>query len=338
MIITQPLSILVSAFFFLVQPLATSQEKHADEDARLEAFFKNYLDEEFRRQPLQATVQGDHRFDHLLDDVSAKARSRWTDETQKALKDLERTINYANLTRAGQIDFEILKHHLQASIWLAGNTRPFEEDPRVYNLYITDSVYLLLSQSTLPKPANVRNCAERMKQIPRIIAAAKESLKKASKVHTETAIKQTRGAIAFYEKEIFDLAGETPQLSILRDLAKSTVDHLRQYQKFLQDEVLPAATADWRLGKQKFAEKLKFELNSGIDSEEVLKEAEAEAESRGARDVRHRPPALAASFSPARSCPRMTKPANAPSLPKFWPRSAPSMANRKISSRMRPRP
>jgi len=262
---------------FLVQPLATSQEKQTMEDARLEAFFKTYLDEEFRRQPLQATLQGDHRFDHLLDDVSAKARSRWTEETHKTLKDLERTISYVKLSRAGQIDFEILKHHLLTSIWLAENTRPFEEDPRVYNHYITDSVYLLLTQSTQPKPANIRNCAERMRQIPRIVAAAKESLKKASKVHTETAIKQTRGAIAFYEKEIFDLAGETPQLSTLRDVAKSTAEHLREYLKFLQEDVLPQATADWRLGKKKFAEKLKFELNSGIDSDDVLKEAEAEA-------------------------------------------------------------
>ena len=34
------------------------------------------------------------------------------------------------------------------SLWLQENTRPFEQDPRVYNEYISDSIYLLFTQST----------------------------------------------------------------------------------------------------------------------------------------------------------------------------------------------
>ena len=98
------------------------------------------------------------------------------------------------------------------------------------------------------------------------------------RVVVETAIRQNRGAIAFYESGIFELAGQTPQLSPLHEPAQMVVKALREYQTFLEKELLPRATGDWRLGKAKFAEKLKFELNSGIDAEEVLKEAEAEAQ------------------------------------------------------------
>ena len=45
------------------------------EDGKLEKFFKDYLDQRFRQQPLDATRLGDHRFDHLLDDVSPAGRA-----------------------------------------------------------------------------------------------------------------------------------------------------------------------------------------------------------------------------------------------------------------------
>ena len=166
----------VFGLLLMVQPLANSQDKLPSEDQRLEAFFKAHLDEEFKRRPLEATGLGDHRHDHLLEDVSAKSRQQWTAAARQTLQNLEKTIRFDKLTRAGQIDFEIFKHDLVTTLWLAENTRPFEDDPRTYNQYITESVYLLLTQSTLPMPQNVRNCAERMRQIPRIIAAARESL------------------------------------------------------------------------------------------------------------------------------------------------------------------
>ena len=52
-----------------------------------------------------------------------------------------------------------------------------------------------------------------MAHIPKVIAAAQESLRIRRAVFVETAIRQNRGAIAFYESGIFELAGETPQLS-----------------------------------------------------------------------------------------------------------------------------
>jgi len=258
--------------------LAQSPPGQPAEDARLAAAFKDYLDEENKQRPLEATRLGDHRFDHLLDDVSAKARAAGAERNRKMLADLPKRIEYQKLSRGGQIDFEIWQQHLQRELWLAKNTRPFEEDPRIYNDYITESVYTLLTQSTLPQAQNLRNAAARMELIPRVTAAARESLKNPPRVLLETAIKQNRGAIGFYEQGIFQLAGETPALSTLREPAKAVATNLRKYQKFLESDLLAKATGNWRLGKKRFAEKLELELNAGISSEEVLKEAEAEAE------------------------------------------------------------
>jgi uncharacterized protein (DUF885 family) len=248
------------------------------EDARLAAFFKEYLEAEFKAQPLLATRLGDHRFDHLLDDLSPKARAAARERWRKALQALPRKVTYKELSRSGQIDFEIFAHHLRRELWLAENTRPFEDDPRVYNDYITESTYLLLTQSTLPRPVNVRNCAARMALIPKVVAAAREGLRNPPRVFVETAIRQNRGAIAFYERGIYELAGETPQLSELRKAAGPVVTSLKEYQKFLQEDLLPRAKGEWRLGKLRFAKKLELELDAGLTADEVLREAEAEVD------------------------------------------------------------
>jgi uncharacterized protein (DUF885 family) len=97
-------------------------------------------------------------------------------------------------------------------------------------------------------------------------------------VFVETAIRQNRGAISFFESGIYEVSGETPATSELRPACKPVVAALQEYQKFLQDDLLPRAGGDWRLGKQRFAKKLELELDAGISAEEVLREAEAEAD------------------------------------------------------------
>src|SRR5688500_212749 len=141
----------------------------AEEEARLEQFFKNYLEEQFRLRPLDATRLGDHRFDHLLDDLSPEARKKQTDLSKRTLKELPKAVDYKRLSRNGQIDFEILKHELETGLWLDENTRPYETNPRLYNEYISDSVFQLLVQSRLPLETNVANAVSRISQVPKVI-------------------------------------------------------------------------------------------------------------------------------------------------------------------------
>jgi uncharacterized protein (DUF885 family) len=247
-------------------------------DAKLNAFFKDYLEQLFRQRPMEATRLGDHRFDHQLDDLSRPARDAWVTLSRKTLEDLPRQVDYAKLSRDGQIDFEILRHELTQSIWLAENKRPFEEDPRVYGDYLSDSVFLLLAQSTLPKETSIANALARMDQIPHVVAAARANLQNPPRQLLDTAIRQNRGAIAFYETDLFEFVGRTPQLSAVKASAQRVAACLKQYHKFLESDLLPRANGEWRIGKEKFYRKLELELDAGLTADQVLADAEAEYE------------------------------------------------------------
>ncbi|HZZ77164.1 MAG TPA: DUF885 domain-containing protein [Gemmataceae bacterium] len=269
--------LLVVAVSLISRPLAESGTQPMTEDAKLAKHFTQYLNAEFKLHPLYATRSGNHDYDDKLDDLSPKARKASNERARKTLAELPKVIDYKKLSRSGQIDFEIWQHELKKSLWLADNTDPFANDPRVYTDYITDSVYALLTQSTLPQPVNVRNAISRIAQVPKVVAAAKESIKKPAKALTEVAIKQNRGAIAFYERGIFELAGADADNPDFKKACKALVPVLKDYQKFLEDDVLPRSTGDWKIGKKKFAEKMLLELDAGVTAAEVLKEAEDEA-------------------------------------------------------------
>ena len=113
------------------------------EDARLAEFFKQYLEKQFAAHPLDATRNGDHRFDHLLDDLSAKARAADKERIKVTLADLPRRVDKAKLSRNGQIDYEILEHQLQYDLWQIENTRRFEQDPRLQRLHIGERICAL---------------------------------------------------------------------------------------------------------------------------------------------------------------------------------------------------
>ena len=256
-------------------PLAAADP--TPEDAKLATHFRSFLDDYFRRHPTAATQAGDHQYDDRLEDLSPAARKADLAALKTTLDELPKTIAYDQLSRAGQIDFEIWQHSLEYDLWQADAVDPYATNPRMYNTYISDSVFQVLTQSTLAKDRNVANAARRIAAIPKIVAAAKTNLKNPPRIVTEVAIKQNLGSIAFYEKDIFALTGETPAVSPLAGPCRDAVAALREYQLFLETELLPRSTGDWRIGRETFAAKLQRELNAGLTADEVIAEAEAEA-------------------------------------------------------------
>lgn len=264
--------ILLATFLLVLNLPAQAQV----EDAKLQQSFREYLDATFEMQPVTATQLGDHRFDNQLDDLSKEALKRNVEFARKTLKELTKKIDYKQLTRNGQIDFEIFQHDLESGIWNAENLRRWENDPRFYNEYISDSVFVLFTQSRLPREKNIENAIGRISQIPKVVEAARENLKNPPRVVLETAIRQNQGSIDFYERDLFELVGEGDKLDELKAAAAKVVPVLKEYQAYLKNELLPKVNGDWRIGKKKFYKKLEMVLDAGVNADEVLADAEAE--------------------------------------------------------------
>jgi uncharacterized protein (DUF885 family) len=262
----------------MATPAAQPPAAATAEDTRLANYFQSYLEQEFRRHPVYATQQGNHDHDDRMDDLSPAARAKDVETARRTLADVRKEIDVKKLSRNGQIYFEIFTRSLDYSLWSAANDNRFEFDPRVYGEFISDSVFLLFTQSTLPRERNVQNAAKRIAEIPKVVAAAKAGLKNPPKVLTEVTIRRNKGAIAFYEKDIWEFAKETPGSEPLATPCRAAVAALKDYHTWLETDLLPRSTGEWRIGAEKFAKKLELELDAGLTAAEVLALAEAEAD------------------------------------------------------------
>jgi uncharacterized protein (DUF885 family) len=263
---------------FLLLPFAFARTAQGEnEDDKLLKIFKSWLDADFKLRPIEATRLGEHGFDDKLADYSLASRKAHEKLLLTTQERLTKSLNAEKLSASGKLDLDIFQDHLQRELWFHRNTNSLTEDPRTYNDGITESVYLLLSQSTLPRERNVRNALSRITQIPKVVESAMKNLESPPKIWVETAIKQNKGAIAFYAGGIYELAQENPEKSELKPACDKLVKILEGYQKFLEEKLLPRAKGDWRIGKEKFFAKLVTELQADIPAREVLSLAKAEA-------------------------------------------------------------
>jgi len=85
-------------------------------DAAFEVLTEQYLSDLAHFSPVVATLIGDHSADDQLDQADAEARSKNAVLYNKYLGALDE-ISVDSLSRANQVDAELLRAELQSSLW-----------------------------------------------------------------------------------------------------------------------------------------------------------------------------------------------------------------------------
>ena len=235
-----------------------------------------YIERYLRANPEEATELGDHRFDGQLTDYSAEARAKGL-AAQKEFRDKLNAIDGSQVTGANIVDLPILRENIEYKIFQAEELKEPQWNPLVYNQSLANSLYLLVARDFASPEKRILNLRKRMEGIPRAIEQAKANLQHPPRVHTETAIEQTQGAISLVRVGLDPLLVRAPQMKReFVPLQEKTAAALEDYKKWLQDDLLPRSDADFRLGAEKFRKKLRFALASDLSMEEIMKRAQAD--------------------------------------------------------------
>src|SRR5947199_1390361 len=240
------------------------------EDDVFQKIAHDYIERELETNPEEATELGDHRFDGRLTDYSPEARAKEL-ATQKEFREKLSAVDGSQVIGANSVDFRILKENIDYKIFQAEELKEPDWNPLVYNQSLANSLYLLVARDFAPPEKRIPNLRQRMEAIPRVIAQAKANLQQPPRVHTETAIEQTQGAINLVREGLTPLVDRTPQMkNELAPLQEKTAAALEDYKKWLQNDLLPRSDGDFRLGADKFRKKLRFALASDLSMEEIM--------------------------------------------------------------------
>jgi uncharacterized protein (DUF885 family) len=260
---------------FLTMPLISAQATDANE--RFEKIAKDYVESMLAAHPEFATELGDHRFDDQLSDFSPASREKQLASARQFRDSVSQFSDISKLTGANQVDARILAENIDNDIFELEELKEPEWNPLVYNQSLANSLYLLVARDFDTAEKRIANLRKRLEAIPRVISQAKENLKHPPRVHTETAIEQTQGAINLVREGLSPLLDRAPEFKKgLAPLQEKMAKALSDYKQWLEKESLPRSDGDFRLGADKFRKKLRFALASDLSAEEVMKRAQAD--------------------------------------------------------------
>ncbi|KRG77361.1 hypothetical protein ABB30_07630 [Stenotrophomonas ginsengisoli] len=258
---------------------ATTAQVQSQADAQFAALADKTLQQWMALSPVAATQIGEHRYDNRIDDVSAAGIKAGAEQTQ-ALLDALNAIDAASLSRENQVDAAILRNQLEGDLFRVNTLADWQWDPQFYSGLAGSAIYGLMAREFAPLPDRLRSATERMEQIPQIFAAARANLDPARvpKIHAETVAKQNRGLLSLVATFI------TPNLDQLsgahRERLQAAITGLEsavnEHQQWLDNELVPKAAGDFRIGADMYDAKLRFALNSELSRAQIGQRAQAE--------------------------------------------------------------
>ncbi len=266
----------------LVLLISMASAVNASSDEAFEALGNRFVADLPNFSPVASTSIGDHSRDADLDQVDAAARDA-LGASLRSYQDKLDAIDREDLSRANQIDYELLRSDIASRLWALEELQEWAWNPLYYVGIAGNSVFSLTARDFAPLEQRMANVASRLEQLPRFLEQARASIQpeRVPKINAETAVARNLGLVSIIETmvvpEMDKLSAATrSRLEAAIETAKNT---LAEHQTWLEEELLPRAAGDFRIGAELYDRKLAFALDSPLSRREIVARAEAAYES-----------------------------------------------------------
>src|SRR3989454_6092871 len=222
--------------------------------------------------PTHATLDGVHTYDDLLEDVSRHAIDSEAHALAGYLRRLDE-IDRDGLTTIEKLEHQMLTAHLQGRMFELEAVRTWERNPQFYSDLLASSLAGQTLFSHAPAAERARRVLSKLRQTPRLIQAARDNIKEPPGIYVKVGIETMRGALKFIENDLPRAFADVDDLHLLGDLADAQTEAsqaIGAYLQHLETDVSPRARASFRLGRDKFEQKLKLEEGLAVPIDRLL--------------------------------------------------------------------
>ena len=241
-------------------------------------FVDDYLQYLQETRPTCAALDGVHSHDDLLEDLSRQA----IDADLRALSGFGRRladIDPSGLTEIERAEHPVLKDHIRARMFELEEVRGWERNPHIYADTIASSLATQALFSFAPATERARRVLSKLRQVPRLIQAARDNIKDPPGIFIKVGIETFNGALRFIEHDMPRAFREVDDLHLLGDLADASTEAataIRGYVEVLETDLGPKARASFRLGRDRFEQKVRLEEGLGLSVDRLLAIGERE--------------------------------------------------------------
>ncbi|MCK8501525.1 DUF885 domain-containing protein [Myxococcus fulvus] len=238
-------------------------------------FIREYLDWFSAANPVRATRLGFHKHDAHLQDVSQVALDRKAEALRGWLTRLEQ-VNCSALTGDDAVDGVVLENALRAELLELEEERVWRRNPGAYVGLVSGGLSSLSSRDFAPLSERMMDMRSRMNDIPRVLEAAKANLQDVPRLWAEQAIRDARGTQVYLRVDLpraleaqgADKLPPTERQEFDAARAKA-LEQMEAFTAWLEQDLLPRATGDFRLGRERFEKKLALEEHITLNADQL---------------------------------------------------------------------
>jgi uncharacterized protein (DUF885 family) len=218
----------------------------------------------YETHPTNATFDGVHTYDDLLENLSRQGIEADTHALAGYLRRLE-DIKPEGLTDIERLEHRMLGDHLRARMFELEVVRTWERNPQYYADVLASSLAGQALFTHAPAEERARRVLSKLRQTPRLIQAARDNINEPPGIFLKVGIETMRGALKFIDDDLPKAFASVDDLHLLGDLADAQTEASQAvgaFVQYLETEMSPKARASFRLGPDKFEQKLR--LDEGI--------------------------------------------------------------------------
>jgi uncharacterized protein (DUF885 family) len=235
-------------------------------------FVDDYLNYLYEAHPTSATMDGVHLHDDLLEDFRRPA----IDAVGAALAGFARRLDdipVPGLPPAEQIEHAIVLANIRARQFELEELRGWERNPHVYGDTLASSLAAQAIFDYASEADRARRVLSKLRQTPRLIQAARDNVKDPPAIFVKVGVDTLRGVMTFIDRDLPRAFLSLDDLHLLADLADASAEAVHSvgtYIEYLESEVRPRARASFRLGRERFEQKLRLDEGVAISPERLL--------------------------------------------------------------------
>jgi uncharacterized protein (DUF885 family) len=245
---------------------------------------EEYVDENFRLQPVLATMAGVHDYDSELGDPSLGALRRRIEWLKRQRQRLETEVTPSDLDSYERIDLLYLQSRIKTELLVLEEQREPERNPTLYPDNCMYGFFLLFTREFAPLEERLEPLLKRIERAPVYLETARETVSSCPRIFGETAVEVSRAALGFIDEMRTSLASDFPgKKKRIESACKKAHQAFEAYARWVETKLLPEADDDFAIGRELFDRRLRDEHMLPYDAEsleklgwEILREVQAE--------------------------------------------------------------
>ena len=235
-------------------------------------FVDEYLAWLHETHPTNATFDGVHLHDDLLEDLSRAAVDGQVRDLGGFARRLA-AIDPSRLTETERLERPALDANIRARLFELETVRTWERNPQYYGDLLSTSLAGQVLFDYAPLPERARRILSKLRQVPRLMQAARDNIKDPPGIFIKVGLESLRGTLRFIEDDLPRALSALDDLHVLGDLADASTEASRAiggYVEYLEHDVAPRARGSFRLGRGPFQQKLQLDEGIPYDAERLL--------------------------------------------------------------------